>query len=168
MSPVIGLTLLGLACLAGLVLIALGLPGLWVEVIAVIGYGWIGGFRAIGLATMGVVFGLAVVGELMELWLGFGFAKRYGGSKRAGWGALVGGLVGAAVGVPVPVIGSVIGALVGSFVGAALFEYSRTWTTETAMRAGWGALLGRIGATTVKMGLGIAIAVVAAFAVLRG
>src|SRR5947208_6620038 len=61
MSPILGLTLLGLACLAGLVLIALGLPGLWVEVIAVIGYGWIGDFRTIGLATMGVVFGLAVV-----------------------------------------------------------------------------------------------------------
>jgi uncharacterized protein YqgC (DUF456 family) len=95
-------------------------------------------------------------------------ARRYGGSKRAGWGALLGGLVGAAVGVPVPVIGSVIGGLVGSFAGAIAFEYTNSLHAGTALRAGWGALLGRVAATTAKMGLGIIIAVVTLFAALRG
>src|SRR5437867_9251798 len=94
--------LLALACLAGLALIALGLPGLWVMVAALVGYGALTHFRTIGTGTIALVLGLAALGEVVEAWLGFGLARRYGGSKRAGWGALLGGLVGAAVGVPVP------------------------------------------------------------------
>src|SRR6266700_6943875 len=150
---------LSLLFLAGLALIALGLPGLWVMVLAVMGYAWITGFHAVGVGIMITVLVLAGIGEGLEAWLGFGLARRYGGSKRAGWGALLGGLVGAGVGVPVPVIGSVIGGLVGSFAGAIAFEYSNTRHAGTALRAGWGALLGRVAATTAKMGLGIIIAV---------
>ncbi|HEY6807808.1 MAG TPA: DUF456 domain-containing protein [Gemmatimonadales bacterium] len=159
---------LSLLFLAGLFLIALGLPGIWVMALAVIGYAWLTGFHAVGVGIMVTALVLAGVGEALEAWLGFGLARRYGGSRRAGWGALLGGLVGAGVGVPVPLIGSVIGGLVGSFAGAMLFEYSNALHAGTALRAGWGALLGRVAATTAKMGLGIIIAVVTLFAALRG
>lgn len=160
--------LLAVCCVVGLVLVALGLPGLWVMVLGVIGYGWMTGFHTIGAVTISVVLGLAVVGEIVEWWVGFWFAERYGGSRRAGWGALIGGIVGAVVGVPVPVIGSVIGAFVGSFAGAALFEYTRQLSPGVALRAGWGALLGRAAASALKIALGLAIAVVAAFEAIRG
>lgn len=143
-----------------------GLPGLWVMVLAILGYGWLTEFRSIGTWTIVLVLVLALTGEVIETWLGFRFARRYGGSRRAGWGALVGGLIGAVVGVPVPVIGSVIGGFVGAFVGAALFEYSRARRAGAAAQAGWGALLGRAAAAAAKMGLGIVIAVVALFAAL--
>jgi uncharacterized protein YqgC (DUF456 family) len=159
--------LLALCCVVGLALIPLGLPGLWVMVLGVIGYGWLTSFRTIGVATIAIVLGLALVGEILEAWVGFGLARRYGGSSRAGWGALVGGIVGAVIGVPVPIIGSVIGAFVGAFAGAAIFEYSWSRTPGTAVRAGWGAVLGRAAAAATKIALGIVIAVVAAFAVLR-
>ena len=159
--------LLALCCIIGLVLVPLGLPGLWLMVIGVIGYGWLTGFRTIGVATIAIVIALAVLGEILEAWVGFGLARRYGGSNRAGWGALVGGIVGALVGVPVPIIGSVIGAFVGSFAGAAVFEYSWSRVPGTAVRAGWGAMLGRALAAATKIGLGIVIAVVAVFAALR-
>jgi uncharacterized protein YqgC (DUF456 family) len=162
------LTWLMAACfLVGLALVALGLPGLWLMVVAVVAYGWLTDFARVGLATIVVVLGLAVVGEGLEAWLGFGLARRYGGSKRAGWGALLGGLVGAVVGVPVPVIGSVLGAFIGSFAGAVLFEY---WGSDasTAVRAGWGALLGRAAATAAKTAVGVVIAVVALFAAISG
>ena len=166
MNPTL-LAWLMVACfLAGLALVALGLPGLWVMVLAVVTYSWLTDFQRIGLATIVAVLALAVVGEVIEAWLGFGLARRYGGSKRAGWGALIGGLVGAVVGVPVPVIGSVIGAFVGSFAGAVVFEYSKSGAS-TALRAGWGALLGRAAATAAKMGVGLVIAVVALFAAAR-
>jgi uncharacterized protein YqgC (DUF456 family) len=155
------------ACfLAGLALVALGLPGLWVMAVAVVAYAWLTDFTRIGLVTIVVVLGLAIVGEVVEAWLGFGLARRYGGSKRAGWGALLGGLVVAVVGVPVPVIGSVIGAFIGSFAGAAIFEY---WKSDagTAVRAGWGALLGRAAATAAKTAVGVVIAVVALFAAIN-
>ena len=103
----------------------------------------------------------------MEAWIGFGFAKRYGGSNRAGWGALVGGLTGAVVGVPVPVIGSVIGGFVGAFVGAALFEYTRARRSDVAARAGWGAVLGRAAAAAVKMAIGVVLSVAALWMALR-
>ena len=80
----------------------------------------------------------------------------------------MGGLVGSGVGVPVPVIGSVVGAFVGSFAGAALFEYVAAWNADAAVRAGYGALLGRAGAAAVKVALGLVIAVVGMFTALRG
>ncbi len=168
MNPTLLTWLMAICFVAGLALVALGLPGLWVMVVAVVAYGWLTGFQRIGLTTIVVVLALAVVGEVIEAWLGFGLARRYGGSKRAGWGALLGGFVGAVVGVPVPVIGSVIGAFVGSFAGAVVFEYSKTAAAGASLRAGWGALLGRAAATAAKIAVGLVIAVVALFAAIRG
>ena len=159
---------MGLCFVIGLVLVPLGLPGLWVMVIGVIGYGWLTDFRTVGVATIAVVLALALLGEIIEMWVGFRFTKRYGGSNRAGWGALIGGIIGAVIGVPVPLIGSVIGAFVGSFAGAVLFEYTLSATTATAVRAGWGAVLGRAAAAAVKIALGLVIAVIGVFAALRG
>jgi hypothetical protein len=152
----------------GLLLVPFGLPGLWVMVLGVIGYGWLTGFAAVGVATIVIVLSLAALGEIVEAWVGFRSARRYGGSRRAGWGALIGGLVGAVVGVPVPVLGSVIGAFVGAFAGAALFEYTVARRAGTAVGAGWGAVVGRAIGAAVKVALGLAIAVVAIFAALRG
>ena len=178
MNHTVGVLLLGGCCVAGLALVPLGLPGLWLMLAAVVGYGWLTGFHAIGLVTIAVVLGLALLGELFELWLktleslgslhGYGLARRYGGSPRAGWGALLGGLAGAVIGVPVPLVGSVIGAILGSFAGAMLFEYSSSRTAQTAVRAGWGALVGRLAAATAKVTVGIVMAVVALVAALRG
>jgi uncharacterized protein len=161
-------TLLLAGCLiAGLLLIPLGLPGLWLMVLGVLAYGWATGYQAMGIATVALVVGLALLGELAEWWLGFRLARRYGGSRRAGWGALVGGLVGAAIGVPVPIIGSVIGAFVGSFTGAALFEYTRAGRVGESANAGWGAVLGRAAAAAVKLALGLVIAVVGVVVAVR-
>jgi uncharacterized protein YqgC (DUF456 family) len=159
--------LLALCCVGGLALVPLGLPGLWVMVLGVVAYGWLTSFSTVGIATIATVLTLAILGEILETWLGFGVARRYGGSRRAGWGALLGGIVGAVVGVPIPIIGSVIGAFVGAFAGATIFEYSWSQSPETAVRAGWGAVLGRAAAAATKIGLGVVIAVVAAFAVFR-
>ena len=167
MTHALLVVLLALICLGGLALVALGLPGLWVITLAVIGYGAITHFATVGVGTIVTVLVLAGLGELIEFWLGYGLTRKYGGSKRAGWGALVGGIVGATIGVPVPVIGSVIGALVGSFAGATLFEDSATWHTGTALRVGWGALLGRGAANAAKVAVGLVMAVIVIFAALR-
>src|SRR2546426_11892942 len=144
MSHLVSTLLLTLCCVAGLLLIPLGLPGLWLMVLGVLGYGWLTAFRSVGIGVMALVVGLALLGEVIEWWLGFRFAERYGGSRRAGWGALGGGLVGAAIGVPVPIVGSVIGAFVGSFAGAALFEYTRSARAGGAVGAGLGGGVGPV------------------------
>ena len=163
-----GVLLLFFSGLVGLVLIPFGLPGLWVIVLGILGYGWLTEFRTMGVVFLVTILVLAVLGELAEAWIGFRFARRYGGSRRAGWGALIGGLAGAIVGVPVPLVGSVVGGFLGAFAGAALFEYSRARRTEGAARAGWGAVLGRAAAAGVKMGLGVVMVVWALFVALRG
>jgi hypothetical protein len=160
--------LLVIASITGLLLIPLSLPGLWVILLGVLGYGWLTDFRTVGAVFLSIAIGLALLGEVIEAWVGFRFARRYGGSRRAGWGALVGGLIGAIVGVPIPLVGSVIGGFVGAFAGAALFEYSGARHTEGAARAGWGAVLGRAVAAGVKIALGIVIAAWALFLALRG
>jgi len=159
--------LLLVACVTGLVLIPFGLPGLWVIVLAIIGYGWLDDFRGMSAWFLLIVIGLAVLGEVAEARIGYSYARRYGGSSRAGWGALVGGLAGAIVGVPVPLIGSVIGGFVGAFVGAALFEYTRARQSDVATRAGWGAVLGRAVAAALKMAIGVGLSVAALWVALR-
>ena len=152
--------------LLGLILVPLGLPGLWIMVGGVLAYGWMTDFRTVTVAMIGIVLALAFLGEIIDNWIGFRFAKRYGGSSRAGWGALIGGMIGAMVGVPIAIVGSVLGAFLGAFVGAALFEYTVSRRAAVATRAGWGAVLGRAAGAAVKIALGLVIAVIAGFAAL--
>lgn len=167
MTDVLAVLVLAACDLMGLVLVPLGLPGLWVMAAGFLAYGWLTAFRSVSVASIAVVVGLAFLGEVVEGWLGFRLARRYGASRRAGWGALLGGLVGAGVGVPVPVAGSVIGALVGSFGGAALFEYVSSRRADVALGAGWGAVVGRAAAAAAKIALGLGIGVVSLIVVLR-
>ncbi len=168
MSHVLPALLLGVCTIFGLLLVPLGLPGLWVMVAGIVGYGWLTDFRSVGVATIMVVLGLAFLGEIIEWWLGFRLTRTFGGSRRSAWGALVGGIAGAVLGVPVPIVGSVIGAFLGSFAGAAFFEYWLSRRTGTAVRAGWGAVVGRAAAAAAKIALGIVIAIMGVFAALRG
>lgn len=167
MTDVLAVLVLAACCLVGLALIPLGLPGLWVMAAGFLAYGWLTAFRSESVASIAIVVGLAFLGELVESWLGFRLARRYGGSTRAGWGALLGGLIGAGAGVPVPVVGSVIGAFVGSFGGAAVFEYLSSRRADVALGAGWGAVVGRAAAAAAKIALGLVIAVVSLVVVLR-
>ena len=148
------------AQLIGLALVPLGLPGLWVMLLAGVGYRLLVPLTGLSWTWIAVAGALAVVAEILEFTLSVRYTRKYGGSRRAGWGALIGGLVGAVMGVPVPIIGSVIGAFAGSFLGALAAEYSLGRSHGEAHRSAWGALVGRAVATTVKTGLGLAIAVI--------
>ena len=156
-----------LAGLLGLVLIPFGLPGLWVILLGILAYGWLTNFATLSPWLIGLATAVALLGEVLESWIGFRFARRYGGSSRAGWGALLGGLIGAIVGVPVPILGSVVGGFVGAFAGAALFEYTRAQHSGGAVKAGWGAVLGRAAAAAIKMALGIVLMVSSLWMALR-
>lgn len=148
------LLLLGLVLFGSLLIIPLGLPGTWLMLGAAVGYNALTGSEAVGTATLIGATLLAVAAEWAEFVLGARFARRYGGSRRAGWGAILGGLAGALVGVPIPIVGPLVGALGGSFAGALLFEYTATRNTRGATRVAWGALVGRVAAIALKVAVG--------------
>ena len=153
------LIVLALVLFGAILLIPLGLPGIWLIVGAVALYNPLTGTEAVGTATIVAILVLAAIAEAIEFTLAARYTKQYGGSRRAGWGAILGGIVGAIVGVPIPVIGSVIGAFVGSFVGALLAEWSRGTKTSAATRVATGALLGRVMATAAKVAIDMMMAV---------
>lgn len=166
MSELAGVIPLMLAFMLGLFLIPFGLPGLWLMVLSLIIFSAFTGFERVGWPALVGVMTIAALGEILEAWLGFRFAKRHGGSSRAGWGALSGGLVGALVGTPIPVLGSIFGAFLGAFIGAALLEHTRHGDARASVSAGWGAVLGRAAAAATKIALGVVIAVVGIYSAL--
>lgn len=149
---------LGLIMLVSLFIIPLGLPGTWVMIAAAVGYsillpGTIGTFTLIGTTA------IAVVAEVFEFTLSGKYTRKHGGSRRAGWGAIIGGTVGAFAGVPVPLLGPIIGGFAGAFIGALLAEYSRGSGVQASTRVATGALVGRAVAAALKVAAGFVIAV---------
>jgi uncharacterized protein len=158
---------LALVIIVSEVLIVLGLPGLWIMVATAVTYNLIVPGDPIGWFTLVAVGVLALVAELLEFSLAGRYARKYGGSRRAGWGAIIGGIVGAIVGVPVPIIGPVIGAFVGSFLGALVAELTAGSSAGDATRVAKGALIGRVVSTVLKVGIGFTIGIWIFIAALR-
>jgi uncharacterized protein YqgC (DUF456 family) len=155
------LLLLALVLLGSLFLIPLGLPGLWVMIGAALIYDGLSGGFPIGTATIVVALVLATIAEILEFTLAGRYVRRFGGTRTGARGALIGGIVGSILGVPFPVpfVGLVIGAFVGSFVGALIGELRAGSSHAEATHAAKGALLGRVVAAALKVGVGSAIAV---------
>src|SRR5919204_358015 len=148
------LLLLAAFLLLCLVLIPLGLPGTWLMVGAAVAYPILTNDNSVGVVTMAGTGVLALIGEVIEFSLAGRYARKYGGSRRAEWGAILGGMVGAFVGVPVPIVGPIIGAFAGAFIGALVFEYSRGSGAHAATRVATGALIGRVVAAALKVAIG--------------
>jgi len=152
------LLLLASVLLLSFVMIPFGLPGLWIMVGSGLAYqllvpGTVGTTTVVGTAA------LATVAEILEFTLAGRYARKYGGSRRAGWGAILGSIIGAIVGVPIPIIGSIVGGFIGAFVGAFVAERSQGTATGGATRVATGALLGRVVAAAIKTAIGVVIAV---------
>src|SRR5256885_17134517 len=116
------LLILAAVIILSLILIVLGLPGLWIMVASAVVYNLVVPGDPIGWFTLVAVGVLALVAELLEFSLTGRYARKYGGSRRGGWGAILGGIVGALVGVPGSIVGPGIGAFVGSFLGGLISE----------------------------------------------
>jgi uncharacterized protein YqgC (DUF456 family) len=151
MNP-LGVVVVALMALS-IVLIPLGLPGLWILAGLVV-LGALLGEVSAWIAVACVL--LAVAAELAEWLVVRSMNVRYGGSSRAFWGAIIGGMAGVLLGTPIPVVGSIIAGFLGSFLGAALVTYYEARDLDAARRVGWGVLLAR----TLSVGLKVAVAVV--------
>jgi uncharacterized protein YqgC (DUF456 family) len=152
------LLLLAAVLFLSFIMIPFGLPGLWIMVGSALAYqllipGTVGTTTVAGTAV------LALIAEVIEFSLAGRYARKYGGSRRAGWGAIIGSIVGAIVGVPIPILGSIIGGFIGAFVGAFIAERSQGTAAGGATRVATGALIGRVVAAAMKTAVGVVIAV---------
>ncbi len=150
---------------ASLLLIPLGIPGLWIMV-GILSVGLIAG--EIPLAIYGLLVGLTIAAEVAEWAAVERLGRRFGGTSRTFWGALAGGTIGAIVGAPIPIAGSVLGAFAGTLIGAVAATWLQTRRLAGAVRAGWGALLGRAAAVALKIFVGIVILIIGGGAWLLG
>lgn len=158
-GPTLLLALALLVMVVSLFLIPLGIPGLWIM---------------IGVLTAATVTGevspwvllflvaIAILAELAEWAIVARTSARWGGSRKAFWGAIAGGIAGIVIGLPVPlpVLGPLLAGLVGTFAGAAAVTLWETRALRSAGRVGLGAVLGRAFAAAVKTATGVVILVV--------
>jgi uncharacterized protein YqgC (DUF456 family) len=150
-----------LAMTGSLLLIPLGLPGLWIAVALVLGLAVWGKLSWTFLVVSLLAAAVAEAGELAVV---RAFGKRYGGSSRAFWGAVVGGMAGLFVGVPIPVVGSLVTAFLGSFLGAGLVTWLETRSLRRSGQVGWGIVLARTAAVALKVAVGAALVAATALA----
>ena len=158
------LALIGILVMIGaLLLIPLGIPGTWIMV-GVLVIGTIQG--QVGVLVLMGCLALAFVAEALEFFIVKRLNIRYGGSRLAFWGAIIGGFAGVFIGLPVPIIGSIIAGFLGSVVGAAAATLYETRKLDKTLRVSFGILLGRMWSAVAKVGVGIVILVVGAAALL--
>ena len=111
----------------------------------------------IGLRILIFVFLLYLGGEIIESFMGFIGARKFGASKRAGWGAFWGGIIGTIVGFMFGGIGAIFGVFIGIFLGAFLAELREKKNLEASFKAGTGGLVGKLSSVIVKGVIGLAM-----------
>jgi uncharacterized protein YqgC (DUF456 family) len=148
------------------------LPGNWLIVVFTAVYAYFlpeGEGRGIGWLTVGFLFALAVIGEVIEFAAGAAVAGQRGGSRRgmalAVVGTVAGSLIGAIVSFPIPVIGPVVGALLGgalgAYGGAVAGEMWKGKTFDEGAYVGEGAAIGKLLGTAGKLCVGALMVIVA-------
>lgn len=165
----LGMCLFFLALLIGLLMIPFGLPGAFLQVVAVLALVIASGGARIGWAWVGVFLGLALLGELIEFLSGQWGARQFGGSRKAAWGAILGGFAGIFLGglIPIPLIGPLVMSFLGTFAGAVLGEMRAQRSASPNLRVGFGALLGRALGTGAKLCIAFLIAILSTAIVLH-
>lgn len=110
---------------------------------------WAEEFRYIGVGTLLVLAGMAALTYVVEFAASMLGVKKYGGSRRAMAGAVLGGIAGLFLGIP--------GILLGPFVGAVIGELSLQRSLDQAGRAGFGTVVGLAVGLAGKLAIGIAM-----------
>lgn len=157
----LGLALTGLLLLVMVVAVGgswflnlFGLPGNWCILLIAVLYELFApdGRFELSWTMIGILAGLAVLGEALEFAAGAVGVRRTGGSRRSAAfslaGSLVGGILGAGMGLPIPIVGSVVGVLVfaglGALVGAVLGEHTQGRELAGSLQVGAAAFVGRV------------------------
>ena len=163
---ILALIILIVAMPVGLTAIIFGFPGTWIILAASAIYAWFTDFAFITKQMLIGLLLLALLAELIDFMASSWGARRYGGSKKAMLGTLLGGIFGAIALTPVFFgLGSMLGAFLGAFAGAFFVTYLDLRKMDDAVRVGWGAFLGRVFATVFKGSIAVAMIAIDLWAV---
>lgn len=158
-----------LILLSGWILNLFLLPGLWLMVAAAAGYAWITSGWYLGVKSLIFLLALAVLAEVAEFAAGSAGAKKAGGTRRAMAGAIVGALAGGLLFtglVPIPILGTLVGVCLGAFLGAGSIELAIRRELWHSTKVGLGAAQGRLMGILVKLLIGLAMFLLAAWTAL--
>ena len=109
----------------------------------------LGAEKSIGWGTIIVLVLLTLATYALDIFAGYFGAKYFGATKWGMFGAILGAIVGLFFGVIGLFVGPVIGAVAGEFIaGKRMID---------AGRAGWGSLLGNLGALVGKLIIALAM-----------
>ncbi|MBT9163454.1 MAG: hypothetical protein DDT24_00361 [Chloroflexi bacterium] len=129
------------------------IPGTPLILVGAIVYGIATDFAVIDGWVIALLALICVGAELLEYVAGAIGAKKYGASKAGVYGAIIGGLVGIFTLGP-------IGILIGPIVGAVAGELLAGAGGAKAVRAGFGAIIGAVGAVVLKFIAGLVMIVI--------
>jgi len=138
----IAVILIMLAGVAGTVLPLL--PGIPVIFVAALGYGWYQGFTEVSGQYLAILGGIALISMGVDYAASAYGTKRFGATKYASWGSVIGGIAGIFIIPP-------LGILIGSWLGAVGGELLAGRASQEALRAGTGALIGLLSGMAVKL-----------------
>jgi len=158
--------LLFLALVAGLLILFVNLPGLWVMVLAAAIYSVL--LRPVlthpTLAALLVLLGLAAFAEVMDFFAAGAGAKRAGATRRGLWGAIIGSVVGAIAGTFIlPWFMTLVGVCLGTFLGAWIGEVSGGQEIGKSVRIAVYATIGRLAGTVGKLIIGSVMLLITMF-----
>lgn len=121
------------------------IPGVPLVFVGLVVAAWAEGFQYVGAGTLSVLGLMAIVAYGVDFAAGALGAKKFGASRLAVLGAVLGTLAGLFLGLP--------GLILGPFVGGALGELYARRDLRQAGRAGLGAWLGLVvgGATKIAL-----------------
>jgi uncharacterized protein YqgC (DUF456 family) len=149
-----------LVLILGIVLIPFGIEGTFIIFADALVYGLLTGFERVTLLFLGLLLGIALLVELFEFVFGGILARKFGGSKWAVAGAIIGGFLGAVIGTSVmPVLGTFVCGFSGSFLGAFSVELFQSWNFKNALKVGAGAFMGALVGKVTKVIVAVAMVV---------
>jgi uncharacterized protein YqgC (DUF456 family) len=110
-------------------------------------YGFLTGFTTLSLyffIFQAIALGIILLVDYLASAVG---TKRFGGSKQAAWGAIIGTILGIFFGP--------LGIIIGPFLGAFAAEMLSGTSMNQALLVGLGTIIGFLGGTVLKIGIEI-------------
>jgi hypothetical protein len=107
----------------------------------------LGSERSVGWVTLGLLLLLTLASFGLDFLGGYVGAKHFGASRWGTFGAIIGAVIGLFFGILGLFIGPVVGAITGEFIAGKKMI--------AAGRAGWGSLLGNLGAMVGKLAIAL-------------